>query len=354
MEKCEELVSWLNSLMPGTIKFKFEFSYEKINFLDLEISVENGRLISNLYVKPTNSQLFLDYNSNHPQHCKDAIPYSQALRVVERCSKTESRDNHLAKLKEKFERRNYPSDLIVKQFERAKQEDRNNLIFEERKNKKKKNGKVNFIFTYNQTNPPIHIWLRECQKQLERNDTAKAIGKRIQISYKQPRNLQKIAGGCKNVGGGGSRPPPDAGCFKCGQCRVLCPKLNETTHFTSTATQKRYPIRQNVTCKSDWVIYLGTCLKCKGQYVGKSKTVMKVRHSNHKQEIKNVVGGLGHHYGGPGVCGYNNLTLTIIEQVEEKNMENLAKRELYWQHQLRVYLENGYRNHCRKKEFGKN
>ena len=244
--------------------------------------------------------------------------------------------------------------MIAKQFERAKQEDRTNLIFGERKNKKKKNGKVNFIFTYNQTNPPIHIWLRECQKQLERNDTAKAIGKRIQISYKQPRNLQKIAGGCKNVGGGGSRPPPDAGCFKCGQCRVLCPKLNETTHFTSTATQKRYPIRQNVTCKSDWVIYLGTCLKCKGQYVGKSKTVMKVRHSNHKQEIKNVVGGLGHHYGGPGGCGYNNLTLTIIEQVEEKNMENLAKRELYWQHQLRVYLENGYRNHCRKKEFGKN
>ena len=157
------------------------------------------------------------------------------------------------------------------------------------------------------------MWLRDCQKQLERNDAAKAIGKRIQISYKQPRNLQKIAGGCKNVVEGGSRPPPDAGCFKCGQCRVLCPKLNETTHFTSTATQKRYPIRQNVTCKSDWVVYLGTCLKCKGQYVGKSKTVMKVRHSNHKQEIKNVVGGLGHHYGGAGVCGYNNLTLTIIE-----------------------------------------
>ena len=244
----------------------------------------------------------------------------------------------MEKLKEKFERRNYPSDLIVEQFERAKQEDRKNLIFEERKNKKKANGKVNFIFTYNQTNPPIHMWL---------------IGKRIQISYKQPRNLQKIAGGCRDVGGGGSRPPPDAGCFKCGQCRVLCPKLNQTTHFTSTATQKRYPIRQHVTCKSDWVVYLGTCLKCKGQYVGKSKTVMKVRHSNHKQEIKNVVGGLGHHYGGPGGCGYNNLSLTIIEQVEEKNMDSLAERELYWQHQLRVYIENGYRNHCRKKEFGK-
>ena len=121
--------------------------------------------------------------------------------------------------------------------------------------------------------------------------------------------------------------------------------------FKSTATQKQYTIRQSVNCKSDWVIYLGTCLKCKGQYVGKSKTVMKVRHSNHKQEIKKQLGGLGHHYGGPVGCGYENLTLTIIEQIEEKTLENLADRELYWQHQLRVYIENGYRNHCRKKEM---
>ena len=64
---------------------------------------------------------------------------------------------------------------------------------------------------------------------------------------------------------------------------------------------------------------MGTRLKCKGQYVGKSKTVMKIRHSNHTQEIKKQTGGLGHHYGGQGGCGYENLTLTIIEQIKEKN-----------------------------------
>ena len=85
--------------------------------------------------------------------------------------------------------------------------------------------------------------------------------------------------------------------------------------------------------------------------MGKSKTKFKVRHSNHKQEIKKVIGGLGHHYGGAGGCGYENFSLTIIEQVKEKNLNFLAERELYWQHQLRVYLENGFGNHCRKKEF---
>ena len=102
-EECEQLVNWLNSLMAGTIKFKFDFSYEKNNFLDLEIYIENGQLQSNLFVKPTNSQLLLDFQSNHPEHCKKATPYSQALRVVEMCSTAEHRDEHLASLKLKFE-----------------------------------------------------------------------------------------------------------------------------------------------------------------------------------------------------------------------------------------------------------
>ena len=39
---CEDLVSWLKSIMPGTVKFKFDFSYERIEFLDLEIQIEGA------------------------------------------------------------------------------------------------------------------------------------------------------------------------------------------------------------------------------------------------------------------------------------------------------------------------
>ena len=170
-------------------------------------------------------------------------------------------------------------------------------------------------------------------------------------SNKQPPNLQRIVGGLKDRPGTGNGAVPNPGCFKSNKPCVVCPKLNDTKYFKSTATQKQYSIMDSVTCNSDWLVYLGTCLKCKGQYVGKSKTPLRLRHSNHKQEIKKVIGGLGHHYGGAGGCGYENFSLTIIEQVKEKNLNFLAERELYWQHQLRVYLENGFGNHCRKKEF---
>ena len=230
------------------------------------------------------------------------------------------------------------------------QNERKELINKKR-NKKGTDGKVRLVFTHNSANPPLHQWLRDSKKHLEKNDLAKDIGRRVQICSKQPPNLQRIVGGCKDGLGDGSSAVPDPGCFKCKKCRVLCPKLQETKYFKSTATQKQYTIRDHVTCTSDWVVYLGTCLKCRGQYVGKSKTPLKIRHSNHKQEIKKQMGGLGHHYGGPGGCGYENLTLTIVEQVKEKNFKFLAERELYWQHQLRAYSENGYRNHCRKKEY---
>ena len=347
-QECESLVDWLNSLMPGVIKLKYEFSYTRIVFLDLEIFLEDGILKTSLHVKPTNKQLFLEYGSNHPQHCKDSIPYCQALRVVERCTSTEDRDGQLSILKDKFEERKYPSELIDSQFKKAKGKERKALIHQQRKQNNKGADKVRLIFTHSRASPPIHKWIRESKHLLRRNEKAKDIGKRIQVANKQPKNIQQLVRDSK----GSKKPntPPDAGCYKCTKCRVVCPVLEESRSFKSFNTGKLYKIRQKVTCNSSWVIYLCSCRKCGGQYVGKSETTFKKRHSNHKQEIKKEVGGLGHHYGGSGGCGYQNMSIIIIEEVETKTKAHLAEREVYWQHQLRVYVENGSNGHCYRKE----
>ena len=99
-EDCKNLVDFLNTLMPGVIKFTSKFSKDKIEFLDLEISIEEGKLETNLYIKPSNLQLYLDYFSNHPQHCKVGLVYSLALRIIERCSKQKDADVHFENLKE--------------------------------------------------------------------------------------------------------------------------------------------------------------------------------------------------------------------------------------------------------------
>jgi hypothetical protein len=170
------------------VKFKFEYSYSKIEFLDLEIAIEDGFFTTNLYIKPSNKQLYLDFHSNHPMQCKQSIPYSQAFMVIERCATPTDRDVHLTNLKQKLEERNYPANIIEEQFEKAKSKDRTNLIFKQRKSKwGVKNDKVRLMFTHSKANPPINMWIRQCKKLLMRNDKAKDIGDRIQIGSRQPK-----------------------------------------------------------------------------------------------------------------------------------------------------------------------
>ena len=57
----DQFVSWLNSLLPGVIKFKYEFSFTRVEFLDLEIYVKDGKLETSLYTKPSNKQLYFKF-----------------------------------------------------------------------------------------------------------------------------------------------------------------------------------------------------------------------------------------------------------------------------------------------------
>ena len=99
------------------------------------------------------------------------------------------------------------------------------------------------------------------------------------------------------------------------------------------------------------MVYLTTWQSCRGQYIGKSTTPFKKRYSNHKQEIKKSYGGLSHHYGGKG-CGYENVSIQLIEQVQVGDSEALARQEVNWQNQLCGYVQNGGHAHCYRK--GKN
>ena len=323
-------------------------SVDKIEFLDLEIMIKNGKLETNLFVKP-NLQLYLDYFSNHPNHCKESLIYSQALRILERCSSEDDAQHHLDILNEKLQERNYPDTLIKKKIGEAQKRTREDIL--RRRPKRKKDNKVRLVFTHNQSNPPVQKWIRESKKVLLKNEEAKEIGDNIQVGWRQPRNLKNTVCGLKNkVVSAKAQPSEDPGCFKCRKCKVVCPILKEGLFFSSTNTRKQYRIQHHLTCTSSFVIYLATCKRCHGQYVGKSQTILKMRHSNHKREIKNKIGGLGNHYGGEQGCGYNNFSLQIIDKVEEGNVEALAQCEQYWQDQLRVFVENGGNGQCRRKE----
>ena len=111
-EEAGDFVAWMNTLWPG-LKFTFDWSNKELNYLDVKLIItEEGKLETDRFVKPTNPQLFLHYQSNHPKHVFKALVYGQAITVKTICSRDDFVEKHFDVLRVKFSGRGYPVQLV--------------------------------------------------------------------------------------------------------------------------------------------------------------------------------------------------------------------------------------------------
>ena len=101
------------------MKFTYEKSRKKINFLDVVIKIKNGVMTTDLYSKPTDGHQYLHYESCQAEHIKRSIVFSQTLRIRRICTEKKDLLRNIEKLKQWFGRRGYPSSLIKSQVSRA-------------------------------------------------------------------------------------------------------------------------------------------------------------------------------------------------------------------------------------------
>ena len=71
------------------LKFKMEIGGNSICFLDLKISIQNNRLETTVYSKPTDSHFYLEASSCHKKSSKNGIIKGAALRLRRICSTME-------------------------------------------------------------------------------------------------------------------------------------------------------------------------------------------------------------------------------------------------------------------------
>ena len=103
-----------------TIKFTYESSPESVNFLDITVYLKNGNLHHKLYTKPTDSHLYLRFDSCHPIHNKKSIPYSQMIRLKRIHNNNEEYETAVASLMKNLEKRHYPRKLLQEIYDKAK------------------------------------------------------------------------------------------------------------------------------------------------------------------------------------------------------------------------------------------
>ena len=156
-EKLRSFINDINESHP-TIKFTTEWSKTSINFLDVTVSIAEGIIETELYVKPTDSHQYLLSSSCHPFYCKKGIPYSQALRLNRICSNNKFFDKRCNDLEKYLLDRGYSERMVRKEILRARAIPRDALLG--KVNNQKNNNKITFNITY-------HPVFRNVKKILE-------------------------------------------------------------------------------------------------------------------------------------------------------------------------------------------
>ena len=101
------------NLFSDDIKFTYEYYKDTISFLDLEVILSNGKLITTLYSKPTDCHEWFHYGSCHPEHTKRSVVYSSHVLEIKRvCTQEIDFNEHSLNLRPWFLKRGYPKKIV--------------------------------------------------------------------------------------------------------------------------------------------------------------------------------------------------------------------------------------------------
>ena len=245
----------INKVHPQ-IKFDINYSYKQINFLDTTVTIENNSLVTSVFTKPTDRHSFLYQKSYHPRSTKNAIPFSQALRIKRICSKDDDYKEGITKLKQQFIERGYKEAELQVSLNKANCIAREDLL---KYRKKPMNDNITFITTYNKSLPNIRKCIDENWYLLHiNNQIATAFHTKPKISYKRNVNLRNLIGQYR-ISNNKKIVRKTIQTGKCSPClskrgNLCCSQIRNTSEFTNRKTGKLFKIFHNLNCKSSNVI----------------------------------------------------------------------------------------------------
>ena len=176
--------------MHPTVKFTADWSKTSINFLDVTVSIAEGVIETDLYVKPIDSLQYLLSSSCHPFYCKKGIPYNQTLRLNRICSNNGFFDKRCNDLEKYLLERAYSEIMVRKEILRARAIPRDALL--EKVNNKEKQNKLAFNITYYPVFRNVRKVLEEVHVILASDDGHKKVFPNVpMIGFENNKNLKE-------------------------------------------------------------------------------------------------------------------------------------------------------------------
>ena len=347
-EKLKEFINKINEIHP-TIKFTSEYSREVIVFLDTKVKVDktNKTVFTDLHTKDTDTQNYLHYSSSHPSHCKKGGPFGEFLRIRRNCHQLVDFEKHASRRLSYYLRWGYPIKDLERALDKARKADRNTLLTEKIPSGNKKE-RIPLILTFNPANPKLKYIINKHWHLVEKCINKDIFPEKPIIAYRRNKNLsdQLVRAKCvPHKETEIAKITHDKRCKKPWMCS-FCPKPSQNQSFKSSVTGREYKGPAKYTCKTQNLIYLITCKKCKKQYVGETCREFDTRMKEHLRYIRNphqYDEPTGRHFNLPGhhISDFNCRVIHTMGTIPIRNDQRRIQKEEFYIDQLKTRTPRG-------------
>ena len=272
-----EFEKYANSIH-NNIKVELRWSRSRIEFLDTWLKLENGRVYTDLYVKPTDKQMYVNNNSCHPNNVKKSLAYGLGIRIKRICEKDGDYRQQRKILKTQLHKRGYAGRFIESQLKKVDILNRDDLLKYKDKTKLA-SDRVPLVVTYSKGLPDIRHIVRKHQPTLHKSDRMKEIfGAPPLLAFRRGRNLADTLIHTKT-----NRAVPTV--YDSCDCKICALIVRE--EILGTNCKKPCTVLQDVSCKTNNIVYGIGCGKCKRTvYVGETCRSLGERITEHLRDIR--------------------------------------------------------------------
>jgi hypothetical protein len=189
-----ELQNELNSLHPA-IKLTWTPAAKYCNFLDIIVTVKNGKLYTNVYQKQLNTYAYLPFHSYHTIAQKRGFIKGEAIRYARICTKETDFKLMVKLFTLRLQRRGYPLSFIQRSLGKVQHKDRHNYTV----TSKPTNDKTIPLLFKTEYNPIVsHLNVRTALNQFTANilklaNVHPSISQKVTICYKMPPKLHVLS-----------------------------------------------------------------------------------------------------------------------------------------------------------------
>ena len=127
-----------NSIHPR-IQTELRISNSSIEFLDVQTTIKDRFIKTELFTRETDAHQYLHAHSSHPSSVKNAIPYGLGVRVRRICSEESDYSKERGEIKKHIRRRGYDKNTIEEQIKKVDNLKREDLLCYHKKKKIKFN-----------------------------------------------------------------------------------------------------------------------------------------------------------------------------------------------------------------------